>query len=106
MKHDILYPKKEVTSMILMPVKCPVCGETNISKNGKTKNNIQRYICNAKGCLGKSFLLDYTYNGSKPGIEASIIEMTANASGIRDISRVLKISKSKVTSTLKKLKIS
>jgi transposase-like protein len=50
-------------------------------------------------------VLDVSYNGSKPGIEVKIIEMTANASGIRDISRVLKISKDKVSNTLKKLKM-
>jgi len=88
--------------MTMVLAKCPVCGGTNVSKNGTTKRGKQRYICNEKSCIGQSFLLEYDYNGSKPGIEASIIEMTANASGIRDISRVLKISKSKVSNTLKK----
>jgi transposase-like protein len=50
-------------------------------------------------------LQEYTQNGSKPGIDERIIEMTANASGIRDIARVLKISKQKVQNTLKKQKI-
>jgi len=50
-------------------------------------------------------LQEYTQNGSKPGIDEQIIEMTANASGIRDIARVLKISKQKVQDTLKKRKI-
>jgi hypothetical protein len=49
------------------------------------------------GCMG-------FYNGWKPGIEESIINMVANASGIRDTSRVLKISQDKVISTLKKRK--
>ena len=48
---------------------------------------------------------EYTQNGSKPGIDEQIIEMTANASGIRDIARVLKVSKQKVQDTLKKQKI-
>jgi len=48
-------------------------------------------------------LLDYAYEGAKPGINEKIIEMTANASGIRDISRVLGISTDKVMDTLKKL---
>ena len=88
--------------MVLNPIKCPVCGKTNISKNGKTRKGIQRYICNDKGCPQKSFLIDYTYNGCKPGIDEQIIDMAANASGIRDTARVLKISKQKVTDTLKK----
>ena len=90
--------------MIMIAVKCPVCKGTDISKNGKTKQDVQRYICNEGTCSGKSFLIDYTYNGAKPGIEGEIIKMTANASGVSDIVRVLKVSESKVTKTLKKQK--
>jgi len=88
--------------MVLIAVKCPVCGGTDVSKNGMGKNDIQRYICNAKECAGKSFMLEYSYNGCKSGIEKKIIDMTANSSGIRDISRVLKVSRTKVSDTLKK----
>ena len=49
-------------------------------------------------------MLRYTYNGSKPGIDEQIISMSANASGIRDIARVLGISTQKVLDTLKKRK--
>ena len=49
-------------------------------------------------------MLEYKNNGCKPGIEKQIIDMTSNASGIRDISRNLKISTDKVMSTLKKQK--
>ena len=90
--------------MQLVGVKCPVCGGTDISKNGKTENDVQRYLCNSKECTGKSFMLEYSYKGCKPGIEKQIIEMTANSSGIRDISRVLEISRTKVSETLKKQK--
>jgi transposase-like protein len=91
--------------MVLIAVKCPVCKGTDVSKNGKSRNEIQRYIRNAKECSGKSFMLEYSYNGCKPGIEKQIIDMTSNASGIRDISRNLKISTDKVMSTLKKTKV-
>jgi len=90
--------------MQLVAVKCPVCGGTDISKNGKTENDVQRYLCNSKECAGKSFMLEYSYKGCKPGIEKQIIDMTANSSGIRDISRVLEISRTKVSETLKKQK--
>jgi transposase-like protein len=92
--------------MVMIAVKCPICGGTDVSRNGKNKHNleIQRYICNAKECSGKSFMLEYKNNGCKPGIEKAIIDMTSNASGIRDISRNLKISTDKVMSTLKKQK--
>ena len=91
--------------MVIVTVKCPRCFETNVSKNGKTMKGIQKYICNNEECTGKSFLLDYTYNGRKPGIDEQIINMAANASGIRDTARVLKISKQKVSDTLKKQRI-
>ena len=84
-------------------VKCPVCGGTNISKNG-TKNGKQRYICNNKKCPGKSFMLEYKYNGCKPGIDEQIVKMAANASGINDTARVLGVSPDKVTRVLKKRK--
>ena len=70
--------------MTTSPVKCPVCGD--------------------KSCPGKSFVLEYTCNGWKPGINEQIINMSANASGIRDTAQVLKVSKQKVSDTLKKRK--
>jgi len=88
----------------MTPVKCPICKDTKVSKNGTNEKGEQRYICTAKDCLGKAFLLEYTYNGCKPGIEEDIIKQTSNASGIRDISRNLEISTYKVMSTLKKRK--
>jgi len=53
---------------------------------------------------GKSFILEYTYNGWESGVNEQIISMAANASGIRDTARVLKVSKQKVSDTLKKRK--
>ena len=89
--------------MPLIPVKCPKCKGTKVSKNGTEKGE-QRYLCRNQACPIKSFMLDYIYNGCKPGIDETIIDMTANASGISDISRVLKISEGKVSSVLKKRK--
>ena len=90
-------------TMHLAPIKCPLCDSTKISKNGVNANGAQRYICTDKDC-GKSFLLEYLYNGCKPGIDEDIINQTSNASGIRDIARNLGISKQKVQDTLKKRK--
>ena len=90
--------------MIITPVKCPRCKGTAISRNGKEKGK-QRYICNNKECSMKSFMLDYIYNGCEPGIDVKIIEMTANASGINDIRRVLHISEGKAASVLKKQQV-
>lgn len=91
--------------MVMAEVICPACGKANVSKNGKTDKGKQKYICNNKECEKGSFLLSYTYNGCKHGIDEQIIKMAANASGIRDTSRVLNVSKQKVSDTLKKLRI-
>jgi len=88
--------------MATITVKCPKCDSEKVIKHGKTAAGKQRYMCKNNCCKGKSFILDFTYNAYKPNTEITIIKMTANASGIRDIARVLEISTGKVMSTLKK----
>ena len=70
-------------------VACPRCSSLNIKKNGITANNKQRYRC--KECY-RQFITNYTYQACKPAVRALVLPMTLNASGIRDISRVLQIS--------------
>ena len=88
--------------MTVIPVECPYCGERDVVSNGRNKRGVRRYRCRNNDCTHNYFLLDYAYNGSKPGIDEKIINMTANASGIRDIARVLEISTDKVMAILKK----
>jgi transposase-like protein len=88
--------------MALIQVKCPLCKETKVVKHGHTENGTQRYQCTNKDCPKNTFLLDYDNKAYEPGIDAKIIEMAANSSGIRDTARVLGISKQKVQDTLKK----
>jgi len=78
---------------------CPACASNDLVKNGRSRNGTQRWQCNR---CKRSFQFDYRYNAYKPGIEDTIIEMTLNSSGVRDIGRVLKISKDTVCSVLKK----
>ena len=85
--------------MAVIEVKCPKCEKSNVIKHGLTKIGTQKYYC--KDCK-KIFLLEYKYNACKPETKSSIIKMTANASGIRDISRVLEISTDTVIKVLKK----
>ena len=75
---------------------CAHCSNNDLVKNGKTPNGTQRWRCNK---CKKSFRFTYLY---KPGVKATIIEMTLNGSGVRDIGRVLKISKDTVCFVLKK----
>ena len=49
-----------------------------------------------------SFLLDYRYQGRLPEVKHQIIDMSLNASGVRDTARVLRISTDTVLSELKK----
>lgn len=88
--------------MASIEVKCPKCGSTHVIKHGRTSTGTQRYLCKD---FKDSFLLEYTYNAYKPETKEAIIKMTANASGIRDISRVLGISTDTVIKILKKQKV-
>jgi transposase-like protein len=88
--------------MVMAAIKCMFCDSENVVKNGTQSNGKQRVKC--KEC-GKTFQLEYTNNGAKIETKFLIIQMSLNGSGIRDISRVLKISPNTVLDVLKKLKI-
>ena len=83
----------------LTTISCPHCNGSDLTKNGHSENGTQRWRCNF---CRKSFQLDYRYHARKPSVKDSIVEMTLNVSGVRDIGRVLKISTGTVTSELKK----
>lgn len=83
-------------------IKCPGCDTTNVIKSGTTSQGKQRYYCQNTDCQKKTFILDYQHNARKPGVKKHILAMTINGSGIRDIARVLSISKTTVLNTLKK----
>ena len=81
------------------PIICPYCNFDDLVKNGHGKSGVQRWRCNK---CRKSFQLDYKYNACKPGVREEIIQQTLNSSGVRDISRNLKIDKNTAVSVLKK----
>ena len=87
--------------MVLVPVCCPRCNGSNVVKRGKTEQGKQRYLCLDGECLKKTFILDYSYNGSLPAVKSQIIDMAVNGSGIRDTARVLQISPTTVINELK-----
>ena len=88
--------------MVMIAVKCPYCESINVGKYGFGKNGKQRYKCKNTECSTTIFQLEYCYNACKPGVEADIIRRVVNGGGIRDTARSMKISKYKVSSTLKK----
>jgi len=80
-------------------IQCHYCSSSNLQKNGKSINGLQRWRC--KDCH-KYFQREYRYNAYTYVIKDKIIEMTMNGSGIRDTGRVLKINKNTVVAVLKK----
>lgn len=78
---------------------CRYCKSEDLVKNGCSENGTQRYGCNK---CKRSFQTNYTYNAWIPGVKEQIETQTLNSSGIRDISRNLKIAKNTVISELKK----
>jgi transposase-like protein len=88
--------------MVLMPVRCLYCQSDQVTKRGKTAQGKQRYRCHNLECTHQSFLCDPVYKGRLPEIKQQVIEMSLNASGVRDTARVLKISTRTVMNELKK----
>jgi IS1 family transposase/transposase-like protein len=70
-------------------ITCPSCASRHVVKNGTTRNRKQKYLCRA---CGRQFIRDYSYQGCRPEVRSLIIPMTLNGSGIRDITRVLRVS--------------
>ena len=88
--------------MAFIAVQCPHCKSEQIVKRGKTYCGTQRYLCQNTACARGSFLLDYRSRGCVPEVKQQIIDMSLNASGVRDTARVLRTSTDTVLSELKK----
>ena len=88
--------------MTLIAVQCPHCLSEQIVKRGKTRRGTQRYLCQNSACTQGSFLLDYRNRGCLPDVKHQIIDMSLNASGLRDTARVLRISTDTVLRELRK----
>ena len=88
--------------MTFIAVSCPHCQSDQIVKRGKTAKGTQRYLCQNTLCVRGSFLLDYCHRGCLPEVKQTIIDMSLNASGVRDTARSLHISPATVLSALKK----
>src|SRR6266508_5028085 len=84
--------------MTFIAVQCPHCHSEQVVKRGKTDSGTQRYLCQNTVCVKGSFLLDYRNRGCLPEVKQTSIDMSVNASGIRDTARVLRISTDTVLS--------
>jgi len=89
--------------MTFIAARCPHCQSDQIVKRGKTRRGTQRYLCQNTACTPQSFLLEYRYQGRLPEVQQQIIDMSLNASGVRDTTaRVLHISTDTVLRALRK----
>jgi insertion element IS1 protein InsB len=88
--------------MATILVSCPLCGQHQVVKRGKTQEGKQRFLCVNAECEKKTFILDYSYNGALPEVKSLIVEMALNGGGIRDTARVLGVSPTTVIQELKK----
>jgi insertion element IS1 protein InsB len=88
--------------MTFIAVRCPHCQSDQIVKRGKTARGTQRYLCQNTLCVRGSFLLDYCNRGCLPEVKHMIIDMSLNASGVRDTARSLHICPNTVLRELKK----
>ena len=88
--------------MTFISVRCPYCHSNQIVKRGKTRRGTPRYLCQNTACPPQSFLLEYSYRGRLPEVKQQIVDMSLNASGVRDTARVLHISTDTVLRALRK----
>ena len=88
--------------MTFIAVRCPHCQSDQIIKRGKTARGTQRYLCQNTLCARGSFLLDYCNRGCLPEVKHTIIDMSLNASGVRDTARSLHICPNTVLRELRK----
>jgi transposase-like protein len=88
--------------MTFVTVCCPHCDSEQIVKRRKTRHGTQRYLCQHTACITGSVLLDYRNRGCLPEVKQQIIDMSLNASGVRDTARSLHISPTTVLRALKK----
>jgi transposase-like protein len=92
----------ERRAMAFEPMHCSTCHGVAVVKYGKTSADKQRFRCQNPACKGVTFIHNYTYQGSLPEGKRTIVDMSLNGSGIRDIARVLHVSPSTVIHELKK----
>ena len=83
-------------------VKCPMCANEKISKNGHNATGKQVYNCSNQDCKRRTFVEEYTHNACKPEIRKQVLKMAVGGTGTRATGRILGISKDSVTAILKK----
>jgi insertion element IS1 protein InsB len=88
--------------MTCISLRCPYCHSDQVVKRGKTRRGTQLFLCQNAACIPRSFLLEYSYRERLPEVKQQIVDMSLNASGVRDTARVLRISTATVLRALRK----
>src|SRR5256886_15907207 len=92
--------------MTFIAVRCPHCQRDQIVKRGTTARGTQRCLCQNPLCAEGSFLLDSCNRGCVHEGKPMIIDMSLNASGVRDTARSLPICPNTVLRVLRKCNFS
>src|SRR6266478_5142224 len=95
-------PSRTEWPMTCISVRCPHGHSAPVVTRGKTHRGTQRDLCQNTACTRGSFLLDYRHRGGVPEVRHTIIDMSLNASGVRDTARVLHISPDTVLNEIRK----
>lgn len=91
---------------MFITVCCPYCkGTEAIVKYGKSAEGKQRFSCRSQKCKGRTFILDYSYQGRQLEVKKQVIQLAQEGNGVRSISRCLNISTTTVINELRQLRI-
>ena len=88
--------------MVLAPITCPTCHETDVVKHGQTSDGQQRFYGQNALWTRQTLLREYGYPGKLPDITQQMVDMTMHGRGMRDLARVLHVSPTTVLETLQK----
>jgi len=86
--------------MVTERIHCPACGQAEgVVRHGRVSDGAQRYRCRA---CGRTFQARWRRRGADPAVQAQIVALALNGSGIRDTARVLRLSTNTVLAHWKK----
>ncbi|PSR57267.1 IS1 transposase [Adhaeribacter arboris] len=82
---------------VQIKINCPHCQSSKVVKNGKKKNGSQNLLC--RNCQ-KQFQPIYRYRGADPTTKRLIRRLLERNNGVRDIEKLLEVSRKCVLSNL------
>ena len=86
--------------MITVTLKCCHCGSENLVRNGRTRNDKQRYLCHDCGRTSRDNPSSSAYPADR---REEILRAYQERSSLRGLSRTFGVSRNTVSSWLKKV---